>query len=1167
MDLKDLVADSRTSLRAVQELDRRTYTSIVRHLGRYAFWPQEHSEGRHVWDHQHAAICLLAAYLSSDRAIAREYIRNEAALVKMATGAGKSAVIAMLCRCLPEVKRVLVVTPRTALTDQIYDYVRANFWKTMGLTAATRSTYVDQEGNEAGAPVDNAYIAHLLPSTVGLILAHAPDQERIVLAGTLQALDQIRRTSEKLLSDDEARNREIVEAGRMVNLIRSFDLVVVDEGHYEPAISWSRAIREADLPTVLFSATPYRNDYKSFRVRGRFVFNQSIQEALERKIIRAPQFGELRPPKAEKGRAAPAHPVPGQLPGTPKMVGQDAATEDNTDDRKLTEQEKADALEFATHLADQLPGFVVPKGMENWKVIIRAERLPKLILLQNLLKEMTGQEALVIHHAVKTKSQAKKQFQTVKSAQASEGSDQVRFWLHETKLLEGVDDPSFIAVAIYDNFGNARQLVQQIGRVLRSSDPSRQEDQQAHVLALPRHLSAIQESWGRYLEFEAYCATNTQHVVISEAALPDRLISALPDLQYVEGQFRPRYLLEERLGLDDIQLPASAAVFDFKGVNFNKGAILGEISEAILGNDRFQPVEILGMPENAVAVAYYGWRTSPWLTRHFFPEWTLGVCIVVKIGDLVFAHDTGGIVFDSAKLEMSRIDQDILARGIPASSEARKVRVIRMSASSLDMSERAIRAQATRTASFEDTFTDLLDPGMFPTSAFGRVGNYGRYLGFTQARVRDTRPMLLPLGDYLQWTTDVAGDVSINVASQNPVFSRYAKLVPAPDKQGAKAKNVLIDIGDSFEDYRGQDDTLRHLMQDVDNPDLCSDVDDEGNFTVHIAGEEFHCEIEYREKTGRYAISSSDLDAHFQAASTGGRRSAFTVTELLNRTQSFRVIPTMKGVVYASGKFYRPQGLEKREDGSFPPLDNLVAVPILAELKTEKGEKIYPVDQTAWRAQAQFGVIKDICDLPVGAGIPEAYGELGTELAKFDLVICDDDGNEIGDFLAIDTERRLACVIHAKASSKLSRTAVSALQVVGRQALSSLAFCSTIAVTPQVSEARWGTEVNANGNTLHGLQRIFKNARNLDLEEARKTMLDALRNKSWNREVWIVASRLLDRAVLHRRLESDDPGNLTMQTSMFLASLTTSCARASARLRIFCHASKIEDGEPEELDL
>jgi len=176
---------------------------------------------------------------------------------------------------------------------------------------------------------------------------------------------------------------------------------------------------------------------------------------------------------------------------------------------------------------------------------------------------------------------------------------------------------------------------------------------------------------------------------------------------------------------------------------------------------------------------------------------------------------------------------------------------------------------------------------MFPTSAFGRVGLYGRYLGFTQARVRDTRPQLLPLSDYMTWVAEVATDIATNPLKQNPVFGRYAKLAPAPGKDGGTPKNVLIDLGDSFEDYSNQDDvSLRTLMQDVDNPDLCADVNDDGDFNVEIAGKAYPCTIEYKEKTGRYRFASDDLDQYFQAMTQSGRRSAFTFSELLNRTQA-----------------------------------------------------------------------------------------------------------------------------------------------------------------------------------------------------------------------------------------------------------------------------------------
>jgi hypothetical protein len=52
--------------------------------------------------------------------------------------------------------------------------------------------------------------------------------------------------------------------------------------------------------------------------------------------------------------------------------------------------------------------------------------------------------------------------------------------------------------------------------------------------------------------------------------------------------------------------------------DFDKAELHEEISEALLSQDRFQPIEVDGLPDDAVAVAYYGWRTSPLLTEQFF---------------------------------------------------------------------------------------------------------------------------------------------------------------------------------------------------------------------------------------------------------------------------------------------------------------------------------------------------------------------------------------------------------------------------------------------------------------------------------------------------------------------------------------------------------------------
>src|SRR5205823_4048982 len=49
-------------------------------------------------------------------------------------------------------------------------------------------------------------------------------------------------------------------------LADAVSLVVVDEGHYEPAVEWGKSVKGLRTKTVLLTATPYRNDLKLFRI-------------------------------------------------------------------------------------------------------------------------------------------------------------------------------------------------------------------------------------------------------------------------------------------------------------------------------------------------------------------------------------------------------------------------------------------------------------------------------------------------------------------------------------------------------------------------------------------------------------------------------------------------------------------------------------------------------------------------------------------------------------------------------------------------------------------------------------------------------------------------------------------------------------------------------------
>lgn len=48
-----------------------------------------------------------------------------------------------------------------------------------------------------------------------------------------------------------------------------------------------------------------------------------------------------------------------------------------------------------------------------------------------------------------------------------------RYWVHQNKLIEGIDDPNFKVVALFNSLRNGRAIVQQIGRRFFAFDPRR----------------------------------------------------------------------------------------------------------------------------------------------------------------------------------------------------------------------------------------------------------------------------------------------------------------------------------------------------------------------------------------------------------------------------------------------------------------------------------------------------------------------------------------------------------------------------------------------------------------------------------------------------------------------------------------------------------------------
>ena len=1086
----------------------------------------ESPTGLSLWDNQKKAIAFGTAYAR----LLQPKKRAEAGLIKMPTGSGKSGVIAVLTRCLPNIRRTLVLTPREGLVQQMYGDIRRRFWANMGVA--------DAEGDDWSGPgIDPALIRILLPnaSRTQRICHEAKTNDRIILVGTLQALDKIRIDRDRLARKatigplEEKHSSEFFRLEQILALLETFDLIVVDEGHYEPAPSWSRSVRSLSRPTLLLSATPFRNDYKLFSVRGAYAYNFPFPKAAEDRIVREVQFADLATQD-------------GSLPAI------DSAHRDT--DQDLTATDKTAIETFAERLLALTPSLLADKNTGS-KIIVRAASWSALATLQPLLAGYEQSNAVLIHDQVRKDENRQAhpgRFVTVKQAQAASGS--ATFWLHQTKLLEGIDDATFVAVALLDDFTNDRQLVQQIGRVLRSTDAKREEIQTATVIARnPAQLVRLKTSWNQYLAFETAGETSLASIIPGEAYLPEKIIPQMPEQQYVDGRFRERLPVLGSLDRDDLLVPRRAAIFSI-GADFHDTLVETEAYEGILARNRFVVHPIARLPENVWGWTFFTVDESPYLSRHFVTEWRFGLTLMVRVNNRLFVFDTDGVPFDPRKIGVARLDREELVRLFGPSSMAQKVRITKLATASLELADRAIRTMTTSTASFEDTFTDLLDAVLLPTNVAGYVNNTARYLGLSRSKLTDASVRRVTIDDYVRWATAIDKELTTATAS-NRVFERFAQLT-VPDLEKAKEpRNILLDLqplddfGVFIADKEGQPSTPRTPAV----LDLCADIVG-GKFQVTmIDGRKLDCAISYNSKSDRYTLASDALNAEFsQGLSASG--TVMALTERINTDQAFRILTDETDKVYMHGNWVKARDLVL--DNRVPALDVAEAIPALEKTFVEKGEAAWAAGDTVkWEKESIFGLTSRYIGL-TGPG-PDAYADA---LREFPLILLDDDGQELADFILVSKTK--VVLLHAKALGRDgtdNKASVTAIQEVGRQVAASLGFFITS--SPQIEDNRWQRSYTANRMAIPlpigGSIRIFKNADRIADDKIAPTVRAALRDRRINKEVWLVAGRLLDVERARKLALASTLSNRTRQLIMYVDSLTTVCSRANARLRIFAH--------------
>lgn len=1088
------------------ETVKSTYQVSVKELGRFPFWTAG-DDGTYrpkagLWAPQRKAVALGLAYLAA-QASEKKPARGdrESALIKMPTGTGKSGVIATLACCAPGVRRTIVLTPRKALVEQMIADLSTRFWKRFNYCFAEgelrrrddiHADYLQQleEGKRKSI--------HLLRSEGYAKIWNDRGTSRQIIVGTFNALHGLlgleppahRSMYGRGVKPPSAMFGEIEDAGEdeefdtstisidnFRSLLKETDLLVVDEGHYEPAYSWSQCVDEINAPTLLFTATPYRNDYKYFNLKGNFAFNLAADDAFENRLIREVVIAD-----------------------------------DPLSSAKLVRSRKSELSVFVESVRERVATYgVVPEGRPE-KCIVHASTYERLKRLQyEFYRQDRTLRPVLIHDAhirrnsringdlekvsrAATDALGPLRFQHVREANRSTQGPNTQIWLHQFKLMEGIDNADFKDVFLYDGFSNARQLIQQVGRALRYSDPGRRRIERASIYGAGHPMNAkngpetvhdvIKRQWAGYREYEAYVSSEPDRAFTAETQLLALLKKYAPDSQYIAGDFRKGFFTNDNADLSEYIVPRRAIVCHFEpgplpdgekpepvnGETIDETYALNDLAnrcaEAFRIEDRFD-MRVAMPPKNRTGfegvrvVRYLSWGSSSLLSTQAWPEWRLGLMTIVLAKPFVFIVDTEGLCIDFDRLKLYSPSPEEMKRlfsekaSDPSKDPVNRIRIVEAAATGLDVSDIATRYVLIRKRNLSGDYFDLAEASQAPSTLHG-IALLGdetvrRRLSIRRGRLSDPTSKNISLKDYAEWARKVAAIMSDKTITPHPFFARFAEEVPPPKPPDGKAQNLLLDIWDllnpedpSFVDRKWDMDVARKLL----DLDLCIEAASEeaeeevllegafgdeaspGGGPSHFMLGDYQVEVEYiRTNTvpakGRYKLSCKALDealispreepAETTEVDAFNRPQRFgkSLVALINQEQAFRVIPKEEGVVYANGVFFKPS-IDWKIIGSGQEGDLLSIITPCPALGKTVSEK----GEGAGVTPQTWATKSQFGFLHTAFNtLPtDEMDTLTQELAASDILVCDDGGSEVCDFFCVNTKTRTISMLHAKAS-------------------------------------------------------------------------------------------------------------------------------------------------------
>jgi len=988
------------------------------------------------WLNQQRAISCVENYLASKS--------DRQAMVRMPTGTGKTAVIATLAQLLADKPRCLVVAPWEYLVGQLQQELQERFWKKVGedLSFTPKPCQI------------------FTPST--FTKAQKAAGSAGVLLCTNQTLQALRK--------DDAKFRKL----------RSWcTLALVDEGHREPAPRWAEAVRDLDVATVLFTATPYRNDLQLFDIDPAFTYSFTFAEGLQQQIVRNVSF------------------IDGSWPLSGANV----------------------VKEFIHQLTKSSASITQQLGLKDsaLRVIVRCEEAEQIkSVVAALLAH--GETAIGVHETF-GRADGKQYLKDVPEP----WTETAQFWVHQNKLIEGLDDPSFRLIAIFGQFSNARNLVQQVGRVIRN--PERKPGQMAFVLA--HNKQGQKNLWDRFIEYE----NDVQEQIRkggSEISAFEQFIAARTASPrfYFLGDFRRQLQPETVTDPREVVRLRKSVLVRTPASDFQWKTLLLGIQHELLTGDA-APYGNAHRDQSTFLQLFQISEQSDIVSEAYL-ETRLGYVFAKRIGDLVFFYDSEGRAPEYMRSGTTALAPEALQRLLPD----RRSTIKEISLINGDFGNSAYQRRHLSTQSLELVPPALSDYVHVCSTVIGSVrmtngakrDTRRRYVSFTRGRLSERTTPIISYVDFDKWVHDIAAHLGNAALSGDDSLDRFAK--PYQFVGTETPRHILFDVASEAIDSS----SMPQLAVPPADDDLW--LVKNGRFFGEIDERYFQASVAFNSQVRRFEIESDQLDA-VSLDTADGRRRIFT--NYLNDTQEFRILLD-SSVVYTQGRFFTPNLRPWRGGGTRINIEKIVVgCAGLKGITSEKG------DTSGWVPSSVFGAIVDKAKVFKDVGwTPE-------------ILLCNDVGvPEMADFFALSDKTKRIVMIHAKKARVGSTLSASSFHEMCSQAVRYLGFFNPSDTQTKLSEAQISGMWSPDPAKYASRQRLIWGPPSLDARGVSKRFASAISDPTFGREVWLVMGNGLSHAKFIKAVEKTTPKPNEREMSYLLQSTWCSTASVGASLKVIC---------------